>query len=163
MGIVEQAKNFVAEKVAQMPVPEATVEDVDLKGFGLDGVTLLAKVSISNPYAVPIPVGEISYIVNSAGATIASGSVPDPGSLKANGETVLDVTVKVASTAVVSLLRDAVADWDIDYSLELKMIADFPVIGDVTIPVSYQGVLKLPTFADLFKGNSEPSADASAV
>ncbi|KAL0308083.1 UNVERIFIED_CONTAM: Desiccation protectant protein Lea14 [Sesamum calycinum] len=84
MEILEQAKNFVAEKLANVPVPEATVTDVDFKGLGLDGITLLAKVSVSNPYSVPIPIGEIVYVVKSAGRGIASGSIPDPGSLTAN-------------------------------------------------------------------------------
>ncbi|KAI3457017.1 hypothetical protein Pfo_013680 [Paulownia fortunei] len=162
MGIVEQAKNFVADKVANMPKPEATIEDVDLKGLGLDGITFLAKVSVSNPYAVPIPIGEIAYKVKSAGNLIASGSIPDPGSLKANGNTMVDVTVKVAHSAVVSLVRDIAADWDIDYLLEMGMIVDIPVIGDITIPMSYKGEMKLPTFSDLFKGKSQSSADADA-
>ncbi|PIN00238.1 hypothetical protein CDL12_27259 [Handroanthus impetiginosus] len=154
MDLVDKAKNFVAEKVANMPKPEAAITDVDLKGFGLEGITLLAKVSVSNPYAVPIPIGEIAYTVKSAERGIASGSIPDPGSLKANDKTMLDVTVKVPHSAVVSLIRDIGGDWDIDYLLELGLIIDLPVIGNITIPMSYKGEMKLPTFSDFFKGKS---------
>ncbi|KAL0320747.1 UNVERIFIED_CONTAM: Desiccation-related protein [Sesamum radiatum] len=66
MEILEQAKNFLAEKLANVPTPEATVTDVDFKGLGFDGLTLLAKVSVSNPYSVPIPIGEIVYVVKSS-------------------------------------------------------------------------------------------------
>ncbi|GFP95552.1 desiccation protectant protein lea14 homolog [Phtheirospermum japonicum] len=51
-----------------MPTPEATITDVDLKGFGLSGLTLLAKVSVSNPYSIPIPISEIAFVVKSAGS-----------------------------------------------------------------------------------------------
>ncbi|GFP85461.1 desiccation protectant protein lea14 homolog [Phtheirospermum japonicum] len=53
--------------MANMPTPEATITDVDLKGFGLSGLTLLAEVSVSNPYSIPIPIGEIAFVVKSAG------------------------------------------------------------------------------------------------
>ncbi|KAL3850807.1 hypothetical protein ACJIZ3_012689 [Penstemon smallii] len=159
MDIVEQAKNFLAEKVANFPTPEAVINDVDLKGFGLDGIIFLAKVSVSNPYPVPIPIGEIAYTVKSAGNDIASGSIPDPGSLKGNDKTNLEVTVKVPHSAVVSLVRDVGFDWDIDYVLELGLIIDLPVIGNFTIPMSYKGEMKLPTFSDLFMGKSEPAQD----
>lgn len=156
MELLEQAKNYVAEKVANMPTPEATITDVDLKGFGLDGITLLAKVSVSNPYSVPIPIGEIAYTVKSSERGIASGTIPDPGSLKANDKTMLEVTVKVPHSAVVSLVRDIGGDWDIDYLLELGLIIDLPVIGNITIPMSYKGEMKLPTISDFF-GGKKPS------
>jgi LEA14-like dessication related protein len=158
MEFVDQAKNFVAEKVANMPKPEAAVTDVDLKGLGLDGITFLAKVSVSNPYAVPIPIGEIAYSVKSAGREVASGSIPDPGSLTAKDKTTLDVTVKVPHSALVSLIRDIGGDWDIDYLLDLGLIIDLPVIGNITIPMSYKGEMKLPTISDLFKG--KPAEEA---
>ncbi|GER39555.1 late embryogenesis abundant protein [Striga asiatica] len=158
MNLIEQAKNFVADKVANMPMPEAAVDDVDLKGFGFDGITLLAKVSVSNPYSVPIPICDIKYSVKSAGREIASGTIPDPGSLKADDKTMLDVTVKVPHSAVVSVVRDIGGDWDIDYLLELGLIIDLPVIGNITIPISYKGEMKLPTLSGFFGGGKSSAA-----
>lgn len=152
MEILEQAKNFVADKLANIPTPEATIDDVDLKGLGFDGITLLAKITVSNPYAVPIPIGEIAYTVKSNERCIASGSIPDPGSLKAHDKTLLEVTVKVPHSAAVSVVRDIGGDWDIDYLLELGLIIDLPVAGNFTIPLSYKGEMKLPTFSDFFGG-----------
>ncbi|XP_073053841.1 desiccation protectant protein Lea14 homolog [Primulina eburnea] len=160
MDIVDQAKHFVAEKVVNMPKPEATIIDVDLKGFGLDGITYLAKIDVSNPYAVTIPIGEIAYKVKSSGRGIATGSIPDPGSLKANDKTMLDVTIKVPHSLLISLIRDIGADWDIDYELELGLIIDIPVFGNFTIPMSYKGEMKMPTLSDLFRGNQ--TADMAA-
>lgn len=154
MELLEKAKNYVSEKIANTPVPEATIADVDLKGFGLDGITLLAKVTITNPYGVPIPIGEIAYAVKSNERIIASGSIPDPGSLKASDITQLEVTVKVPHSAAVSLVRDIGGDWDIDYCLALGLIIDLPVIGNFTIPISYKGEMKLPSVSDFFFGTS---------
>ncbi|KAH6764222.1 Late embryogenesis abundant protein [Perilla frutescens var. hirtella] len=157
MEILEKAKNYVADKIANVPVPEATILDVDLKGFGLDGITLLAKISVSNPCAVPIPICEIAYAVKCNERVVASGAIPDAGSLKSNDSTTLEVTVKVPHSAAVSLVRDIGGDWDIDYLLEVGLIIDLPVIGNFTIPLSYKGEMKLPTISDFFSGtSSEP-------
>lgn len=65
MEFVDKAKEFVADKVANIQKPEASVDDVDLKHVGRDGITYLAKVTVVNPYGVSIPVGEIIYTLKS--------------------------------------------------------------------------------------------------
>ncbi|XP_022757462.1 late embryogenesis abundant protein Lea14-A [Durio zibethinus] len=148
--LVDKAKNFVAEKIANMKKPEASLTDVDLKHVSREGIEYGAKVSCSNPYSHSIPICEISYTFKSAGRVIASGTIPDPGSLKASDTTMLDVPVKVPHNILISLVRDIGADWDIDYELELGLTIDLPLIGDITIPLSQKGEIKLPTLRDIF-------------
>ena len=81
---------------------------------------------------------------------IASGKIPDPGSLKAKDTTIVDVPVKVPHSLLVSLARDIGADWDIDYELEVGLTIDLPIVGDITIPLSRKGEVKLPTISDVF-------------
>lgn len=69
-GLVDKAKEFVAEKVANMKKPEATVKNVDLKNVACDCITYKADVNVSNPYSTPIPICEISYTFKSAGRLI---------------------------------------------------------------------------------------------
>jgi hypothetical protein len=81
---------------------------------------------------------------------IASGTIPDPGSLKAKDTTILDVPVKVPHGVLVSLVKDIGRDWDIDYELEIGLTIDLPIVGNFTIPLSWKGEVKLPTLSDLF-------------
>ncbi|KAH7513059.1 desiccation protectant protein Lea14 homolog [Ziziphus jujuba] len=148
--LVDKAKNFVAEKVANIKKPEASITDVDFKKLSRDSVEYHAKVAVSNPYGHSIPICEISYTLKSAGRVIASGTVPDPGSIAASDTTNLDVPVKVPHSVLVSLARDIGADWDIDYELALGLTIDLPLIGDFTIPLSTKGEIKLPTLSDMF-------------
>lgn len=90
---------------------------------------------------------------------IASGTIPDPGSLKAKDTTILDVPVKVPHSVLVSLVRDIGRDWDIDYQLHLGLVIDLPVFGNITIPLSQSGEVKLPTLSDFWK---KPEAEAEA-
>ncbi|KAJ8556216.1 hypothetical protein K7X08_022974 [Anisodus acutangulus] len=157
MDLVDKAKNYVsekvAEKVANMEKPEATIMDVEVKKISFDSISYHAKVSVSNPYHVPIPIMEIAYVVKSAARIVASGTIPDPGSLKEKSTTLVDVPAKVPHNSIVSLVRDIAADWDIDYTLELGFIIDLPVIGNYTIPLTYSGEYKLPTLSDLWRGD----------
>ncbi|XP_060218522.1 desiccation protectant protein Lea14 homolog [Lycium barbarum] len=155
MDLIDKAKNYVSEKIGHMEKPEATITDVDLKKFGFDGITFHAKVTVKNPYSVPIPIMDIDYVLKSASRVIASGRIPDPGSIKANDSTMLDVPVKVPHSVLLSLVKDVGGDWDVDYTLELGLIIDLPVIGNFTIPLSYSGEYKLPTLSDLWKGSGK--------
>jgi len=77
-NLLDKAKTYVAdkvaEKVANMPKPEATVDDVDFQKVSCDSVQYLAKVSVSNPYATPLPICEIKYSLKSADRFVHSSS-----------------------------------------------------------------------------------------
>uniref|UniRef100_A0A2P2P598 LEA1 n=1 Tax=Rhizophora mucronata TaxID=61149 RepID=A0A2P2P598_RHIMU len=148
-GLLDKAKEFVAEKVANIEKPEASLTDVDLKSVHRDNIEYGAKVSVKNPYGHALPICQISFTLKSAGRVIASGTIPDPGSLKANDTTMLDVPIKVPHSILVNLARDIGADWDIDYELELGLVIDLPIVGNFTIPLSRKGEFKLPTLSDM--------------
>ncbi|EEF50596.1 desiccation protectant protein Lea14 homolog [Ricinus communis] len=147
---MDKAKNFVAEKIANVKKPEASVTDVDLGSVHRDRVEYNAKISVNNPYGHPLPICEVSYTLKSDGRVIASGKMPDPGSLKASDTTLLNVPLEVPHSILVSLVKDISRDWDIDYMLEVGLTIDLPIIGDFTIPLSSKGEVKLPTLSDFF-------------
>ncbi|XP_073007844.1 late embryogenesis abundant protein Lea14-A-like [Typha latifolia] len=149
-SLLDKAKEFVADKIAQIPKPEASLTDVSFKSLSGDSITLHSELSVSNPYSHRIPICEITYSLKSAGRVIASGTMPDPGWIAASEKTELELPVKVPYDFLVSLMRDVGRDWDIDYELEVGLTVDLPVVGNFTIPLSTKGELKLPTFKDMF-------------
>ncbi|XP_014515393.1 desiccation protectant protein Lea14 homolog [Vigna radiata var. radiata] len=148
--LLNKAKNFVSEKVNEMAKPEASVSNVDFKRVSKDSMEYLVKVAVRNPYSTSIPICEIRYSFKSASREIASGTIPDPGSLKSKDTTMVDVPIKVPYSILMSLARDIGADWDIDYQLDIRLIIDLPVIGNFTIPLSHTGEIKLPTLSTMF-------------
>ncbi|GAA0145954.1 hypothetical protein LIER_06021 [Lithospermum erythrorhizon] len=155
MNLVDKMKDFMADKVAEMPKPEASVTDVDLKDVSRTGISYMAIIAVKNPYIVSIPICDVHYVLKSATRIIASGKIPDPGSLKGNDTTTLEVHVEVPHSVLVSLIKDITGDWDIDYDLEIKLVVDLPLIGNVTIPVNQKGEMKLPTWRDMFMSEKE--------
>jgi Late embryogenesis abundant protein len=81
---------------------------------------------------------------------IASGTLPDPGWIAATGVTKLELLMKVPYDFLISLVKDIGKDWDIDYSLDVGLTIDLPVVGNITIPLSTKGEFKLPTLKDFF-------------
>ncbi|KAI7733799.1 hypothetical protein M8C21_020889 [Ambrosia artemisiifolia] len=149
-GLMDMAKDFVTDKLANMKKPEADIINVDLKGVNTECITYKADVNVSNPYSTSIPICQISYTFKSADRVIAEGTIPDPGSLKAEGDTMLDVAVKVPHSVLASLVKDIGADWDIDYELNIILTVDLPIFGNINIPVNSKGEVKLPTLSTLF-------------
>jgi hypothetical protein len=66
-AVMNKAKGFVAEKVAQIPKPEASLERVSFKGVSRECITLHSHVDVTNPYGHRIPICEITYTFKSAG------------------------------------------------------------------------------------------------
>ncbi|VVA23662.1 PREDICTED: desiccation [Prunus dulcis] len=65
--LLEKAKNYVAEKVGHVKKPEAEVTDVDFKKVSFGSVEYLAKISVTNPYGVDLPICDITYNLKSVG------------------------------------------------------------------------------------------------
>ncbi|KAI3450354.1 hypothetical protein Pfo_007019 [Paulownia fortunei] len=143
MELVDKAKNFVVDKAGNMKKPEASITDVDLKDVGLDGITYLAKVSVLNPYGVSIPICDITYTLKSVDRFCNFHFLR-------NDKTILEAGMKVPKSVLLSLMKDIGADWDIDYFLEISLVIDLPVVGNITIPLSHKGEMKLPTIKDMF-------------
>ncbi|XP_010522945.1 PREDICTED: desiccation protectant protein Lea14 homolog [Tarenaya hassleriana] len=137
--------------ISRLPLPAAVVTWVEPKKVNRDSIEFLAKVSVNNPLCLPIPLCDITFNLTTAGRELAKGKVAAPGTLKGRGVTVLDVTMTVPYDALISLGRDIGADWGIDYELDIGLIVDFPVVGNITIPVSKKGEIKLPTLKDFIK------------
>ncbi|KQK03375.1 late embryogenesis abundant protein Lea14-A [Brachypodium distachyon] len=149
--LMNKAKGFVAEKVERVQKPEADLSDLSVRHVGRDGATLSGRLDVRNPYIHSIPICEISYSLKSAGREVASGTVPDPGSLAGGGATTsLDVPVKLPYDFLVSLVKDAGRDWDLDYEMRVGLTVDLPVVGSFTLPLTKAGELKLPTLSDIF-------------
>ncbi|KAG6507354.1 hypothetical protein ZIOFF_032696 [Zingiber officinale] len=124
-SLFDKAKEFVAEKIAGVPKPEASLAAVSIKSFSRNSFLFHSDVAVQNPYTRPIPICEVSFSLKSAG----------------------------------SLLKDVGRDWDIDYQLDVGLIVDLPIVGDLTIPLSAKGEIKLPTVSDLFKRGGDGSDD----
>ncbi|KAL0910515.1 hypothetical protein M5K25_021505 [Dendrobium thyrsiflorum] len=157
-SLMDKAKGFVAEKIANVKMPEASLKDVSVKHLGRDGARFNGEVSVDNPYSHRLPICELTYTLKSADRVVASGTMVDPGWIEASGLTKLEVPFKVPYDFLMSLLRDIGRDWDIDYVFDVGLTIDLPIVGNFTIPLSTKGELKLPSITDFFSREKSPES-----
>ncbi|KAF3328667.1 late embryogenesis abundant protein Lea14-A [Carex littledalei] len=148
--LMGKAKDLFADKIAGVKKPEADLTDLTIKNVNRDTATFHSTLNVHNPYSHSIPICEISFTLKSAGREIASGTIPDPGSLKGDDITKLEVPLKVPYSILMSIMKDVGRDWDIDYDMCIKLTIDLPIFGNFTLPVSKKGEVKLPTLSDIF-------------
>lgn len=67
-GLMDKAKETidVTKNMSGTKKPEAKITHVGLKDVNLEFVTYNAKISVTNPYSVPIPIFQITYALKSA-------------------------------------------------------------------------------------------------
>lgn len=66
-SLFDKAKEFVAEKIAGVPKPEASLSSVSIKSFSRDSFLFHSDVAVYNPYSHSIPICEVSFSLKSAG------------------------------------------------------------------------------------------------
>ncbi|KQK04706.1 late embryogenesis abundant protein Lea14-A [Brachypodium distachyon] len=159
-SLIDKAKGFVADKIAHMPKPEASLDSVSFKGVSREALTVHSNINVTNPYSHRIPICDITFTLKCGGKVVASGTIPDPGWIEEGGEvTKLEVPAKVPYDFLISIMKDLGRDWDIDYELQVGLTIDLPIIGNFTIPLSTAGELKMPTFSDFFGGGGKDDED----
>jgi len=149
-SLMDKGKQFLIEKVARMDKPSADVTDIDIKNVTMESITLESAVDITNPYGHDLPIGQISFRLRSADREIASGTILDPGSVKAKAKTGMIIPVTVPYNFLLSIMKDVGHDWDIDYQWDIGLTMQIPIIGKFTLPLSQKGTIKLPTLSDIF-------------
>lgn len=60
-GLIDKAKEVVADKIAKMEKPTADLSDVDIKNVSRSAINLKSDVLIHNPYDHDLPILEVTY------------------------------------------------------------------------------------------------------
>ena len=153
------------KSLVDMQKPDAKVSGVSLSSLSLTDVTLLVDVDVSNPNAIELKAADFDLALSIDGQKLAAISEPDMGiAIPANGmKTVqfpLTFTFKEVAAAVGGLKGKNV----LDYSVDGKVKVDVPILGQVSMPVSFNDVLPVPKLPVIrFKGVKLDSIDWSGA
>ncbi|KAI3997480.1 hypothetical protein MKX01_008087 [Papaver californicum] len=149
MEYIEKARNAaknLVENIENKVTASTKKTEIDLntkENNAADSVTIIAKVSVNNPYNIDISILKATYVFSYGDGKKVNGILQDQGKLKAKTENMLDVRVKVPHSSLKSPGYDH--HMDIDYRLGMNITIDIPVIGHVIIPVSGIGKFRRPT------------------
>ena len=66
-SILDKAKGFVADKLTNMPMPEASLDKITFKGMTRESITVHSHVNVTNPYSHRIPICDIKFTLKCGG------------------------------------------------------------------------------------------------
>ncbi|HEX2971623.1 MAG TPA: LEA type 2 family protein [Tepidisphaeraceae bacterium] len=127
--------------------PTASVQSVALREITSTGFTMNFNVQIDNPNAVALPVSDMDYRLQLAGAKVLQGAAQSPGSIPAKGQQAIDLPVVVNFEdllAVADGIRKSGGDVPYAFDANFQFNSDLAwLTGPVRLPVTYQGTLRV--------------------
>ncbi len=125
--------------------PSARVVGARLEGLTLKGVQLAFDVEVSNPYAVQLPLVNLTYGLSSGGSPFLSGQANVAGSVPANGTKTIALPAQITFAHLLSTLRGIRPGGVVPYAAEITLSVDPPGLSTLALPIRKEGRLPIPT------------------
>lgn len=124
--------------------PTAALAAIRIPSINLQKVDIVVDFLIKNPNPVPIPLIDISYLIESDGRRLISGLIPDSGTIRAHGEEIVKIPVTLIYDDIKRTYADIKPGSIIPYNIKVELIFDVPVFGRITIPLEKTGEIPIP-------------------
>jgi LEA14-like dessication related protein len=135
--------------IESAPKPEARIIGAELRNVTLHTADLLFTVEVTNPYAVGLPLLDLSYAIGSGGKTLVEGGVRPTGTVPAQGQSVLQLPARLTFATVLERLRGVRPGSVLPYRADLTLGVDAPVIGRLALPLSRTGEVPVPAMPEV--------------
>ncbi len=124
--------------------PSAQVKNIQFGDVSLHSAQLLFDVEIHNPYAVSLPLTNLSYHLSSGADTFLKGDANVQRSIAANSKETVSLPVNVNYLELFKSLKNVKPGTSIPYKAGVGLSVDAPVGGTLTLPLKKEGNLLLP-------------------
>ena len=125
--------------------PGVSVTGANIRDVSLTDATLLFDVKVDNPYTVPLPIGNLDYILSSHGLQFLTGTADLRGTVPAGGSKTLPLPVKINFLKLIKAVKDARPGSTIPYKADMGLSMDTPVLGKIRVPMSKEGEISIPS------------------
>ncbi|KAL0786276.1 hypothetical protein Bca101_002522 [Brassica carinata] len=145
-GFLDKVKDFIGEKIEGaigFGKPTADVSAIHIPKINLERADIVVDVLVKNPNPVPIP------LIESDGRKLASGLIPDAGTIKAHGEESVKIPLTLIYDDIKSTYNDINPGMIIPYRIKVDLIVDVPVLGRLTLPLEKRGEIPIPKKPDV--------------
>jgi len=126
------------------PRPTARIIGTELKNLSLEKIDLVFNVEVANPYAVDLPLVDLSYNVASGGTSLLQGNIKPSGAVQAHGTSLIQLPARITFASLVRTLKGVRPGSVIPYQADLTVGVDAPAAGRLTLPLSKSGELPVP-------------------
>jgi LEA14-like dessication related protein len=126
------------------PKPTVTVSGVRITDLSLSDVNLVFDLTITNPYAVPLPLVNIDYALASQAQPFLQGQAALQGTVPTSGSKTVSLPAKVVFLDLLKALQGVRPGAQVPYHATLGLSVDAPVLGTLRLPVEKDGLLPIP-------------------
>ncbi|MDK2971141.1 MAG: hypothetical protein PWP23_896 [Candidatus Sumerlaeota bacterium] len=139
--------------------PGAKVRGAEFAGMTTRSLTLNLDVEVSNPYAVALPMTDLTYGMEMPGKSdepIFSGKLADPGTVPAKSSSRITVPVTIDFPGLLAALGGVKPGSIVPYKLTGQLDVKNPLSADpLSLPFSHEGELPVPAPPDIQVGGIE--------
>ena len=136
----------------QYEKPTATLTGVSFGTVSLNAAELLFDVEIKNPYALPLPLLNVDYDLQSGDNPLLMGKADLATTIPAKSSKVVTLPVSFDYLDLLSALKSLKGvrpGSQIPYTAQVGLGLDSPVVGAMRLPLSKEGTLTVPTVKDM--------------
>jgi len=130
--------------LATAPKPTARIIGTEMKNLSLERIDLIFNVEVANPYAVNLPLVDLTYNVASGGTSLLQGNIKPSGAVQAYGTSLIQVPARITFASLLKALKGVKPGSVVPYKADLTLGVDAPVVGLLTLPLSKTGELPVP-------------------
>ncbi len=130
--------------LATAPKPTARIIGTEMKNLTLERIDLIFNVEVANPYAVNLPLVDLTYNVASGGTSLLQGNIKPSGAVQAYGTSLIQVPARITFASLLKALKGVKPGSVVPYKADLTLGVDAPVVGMLTLPLSKSGELPVP-------------------
>lgn len=155
LGVLALPACKSAERLfAGLDKPQVNVTGVRFDKLSAEGLLLNFDAEVSNPYAVPLPLTDISYKLASGGPPFIDGAASLGGSagfgtIPANGKKTVTLPVGVRFAPLMERVAAAKPGGVIPYDANLTFKVDAPGVGPLELPVKKSGQIPIPAVPEI--------------
>jgi LEA14-like dessication related protein len=135
----------LASLLGEQPKPQVTVTGVRIADLSLTDLTVVFDLTITNPYAVPLPLVNLDYALASGAQPFLQGQAPMQGTVPVSGSKTVSVPTKVVFLELLKVLQSVRPGAVLPYRATLGLSVNAPVIGTLRLPLEQDGQLPVPT------------------
>ena len=130
---------------AGIPYPSARVTEVDLAGVSFTSLTLEFDVEVTNPYAAPLPILGIDYVISTEGKQFLEGGVESQQMIPSKASAIVPLAVKIPFLKLRDVVGDVKPGMTMPYRADFGLKVDAPIVGAIRLPVDKTGNLSIPS------------------
>ena len=127
------------------PKPKVSVSNVRIAELSLTHLDLVFDLTITNPYAVELPLVNVDFSLASQARPFLQGQAPLQGTVPINGSKTVPVPARVVFLELLKVLQEVRPGAVVPYHATLGLSVNAPMLGALRLPLEKDGVIPVPT------------------